>query len=62
MNKKTYNKPEMKMVFLSHRGSLLAYSLDGTGQTPTPVPPVPPVTPANPPKTNARRFDWDDEE
>jgi hypothetical protein len=59
MNKKTYNKPEMKMVFLSHRGSLLAYSLGGTGdsggtgQIPTPVP-------ANPPKT--RRFDWDDEE
>ena len=53
MNKKTYNKPEMKMVFLSHRGSLLANT---PGQTPTPV------TPAIPPKTNARRFDWDDEE
>ena len=56
MNKKTYNKPEMKMVFLSHRGSLLAQTPGGTGQTP------PPVTPANPPKINARRFDWDDEE
>ncbi len=57
MNKKTYNKPEMKMVFLSHRGSLLANTPDGT-ETPTPVTPANPLTP----KTNARRFDWDDEE
>ena len=61
MNKKTYNKPEMKMVFLSHRGSLLAHTpggtgdSGGTGQIPTPANPLTP-------KTNARRFDWDDEE
>ena len=59
MNKKTYNKPEMKMVFLSHRGSLLAQPPGSSGQPPTPVTPV---TPANPPNINARRFDWDDEE
>ena len=59
MNKKTYNKPEMKMVFLSHRGSLLAQTPVGSGQTPTtPVIPADPLTP----KINARRFDWDDEE
>ena len=44
------------MVFLSHRGSLLAQPPGSSGQTPPPVPH------ANPLKINARRFDWDDEE
>ena len=48
MDKKMYNKPEMKVVLLRHRTSLL----QSTGTNPDPQ------NPDSGP--GARRFDWDD--